>query len=456
MKPRFLFISVLIVCLSLLFFTGCSSNLFGQAVGNTCIKNCLATEGSYTVVTVNGSSVIKLEGNGSNCVLSEGTYQATKTDKGYSLKVGGRGVPCVEKSTTNVKPADTTSSCVANCNGKKCGDDGCGGSCGSCSNEKSCQEGNCKYSCNDPDQLNPYLVKTTVTTTNPIYNNKTDFCVSGSTVGEIKCSEDGQEYVTDSVVCSFNGVDGTCVDGACVMSSTPTTYTATTQPTPVCGNGVVQTGEECEIAQSPDQYNDGCFNCKKYVCNNILENGTQKGVNLLNSSGVVVQTYLNRCASNNSQLKIISCIANASIIFGINQVYTCPTGTTCADGACKVKEYCNTLYSLPLSSVGSTPQSSICAKRIIEKGYSSSLSGDSPFSYAKCHGVYKGVIVVVDINGRINYAGLSSGVFRPLGFDQKCPLEKSGWYNGFPTDINAAKRCIDEGKSYFDFYDIAC
>ncbi|MBO4349855.1 MAG: hypothetical protein J6A01_02790, partial [Proteobacteria bacterium] len=34
--------------------------------------------------------------------------------------------------------------CVPNCNGKQCGGDGCGGNCGTCGNDKTCDHGRCR------------------------------------------------------------------------------------------------------------------------------------------------------------------------------------------------------------------------------------------------------------------------------------------------------------------------
>jgi hypothetical protein len=43
--------------------------------------------------------------------------------------------------------ADTADCCEANCTGKSCGDDGCGGSCGTCDTNYECVEGKCQATC---------------------------------------------------------------------------------------------------------------------------------------------------------------------------------------------------------------------------------------------------------------------------------------------------------------------
>jgi hypothetical protein len=45
-------------------------------------------------------------------------------------------------------PTATGPACVPNCDGVTCGDDGCGGSCGSCSGSTQCIAGDCFRTCN--------------------------------------------------------------------------------------------------------------------------------------------------------------------------------------------------------------------------------------------------------------------------------------------------------------------
>ncbi len=58
-----------------------------------------------------------------------------------SLGIGAAG-SCADWDTT--RPATSAScSCTPQCNGKQCGDDGCGGACGNCSGSTTCQNGQC-------------------------------------------------------------------------------------------------------------------------------------------------------------------------------------------------------------------------------------------------------------------------------------------------------------------------
>ena len=56
--------------------------------------------------------------------------------------VCGDGV-CGSGETEENCPEDCAVVCTPNCEGKVCGDDGCGGSCGTCSDNQMCKEGQC-------------------------------------------------------------------------------------------------------------------------------------------------------------------------------------------------------------------------------------------------------------------------------------------------------------------------
>jgi uncharacterized protein YfaP (DUF2135 family) len=48
-----------------------------------------------------------------------------------------------EGATQSVAVIENTGQCIPNCSGLVCGDDGCGGSCGSCSTNQFCSQGFC-------------------------------------------------------------------------------------------------------------------------------------------------------------------------------------------------------------------------------------------------------------------------------------------------------------------------
>ena len=75
---------------------------------------------------------------GSDVPMDPGVKDDGITDPGVSDEV-----------TTDPGPGDLyvveaeTDACATDCTGKECGDDGCGGSCGSCSEDEECKEGQC-------------------------------------------------------------------------------------------------------------------------------------------------------------------------------------------------------------------------------------------------------------------------------------------------------------------------
>lgn len=88
----------------------------------------------------------------------EGTYQvflnnydncgASSTD--YTVTISVLGAETVFTGTTrttgetqNITSFENTGSCTPDCSGLECGNDGCGGTCGTCSGTQSCSEGIC-------------------------------------------------------------------------------------------------------------------------------------------------------------------------------------------------------------------------------------------------------------------------------------------------------------------------
>jgi general secretion pathway protein C len=89
------------------------------------------------------------------------------------------------------KPASKSSSdpdCKPECDGKACGDDGCGGTCGECTDDEICNEGKCEANADGPEEseLNVELIGTIASPTNPgarFANIKADGSIEMVTVG---------------------------------------------------------------------------------------------------------------------------------------------------------------------------------------------------------------------------------------------------------------------------------
>jgi len=59
---------------------------------------------------------------------------------------GGSCGTCTEGAVCN-QNGQCVAGCIPNCAGKQCGDNGCGGSCGACAPEQTCQNGQCVFGC---------------------------------------------------------------------------------------------------------------------------------------------------------------------------------------------------------------------------------------------------------------------------------------------------------------------
>lgn len=59
-----------------------------------------------------------------------------------SAHCGACGTACAAGETCT--GGVCTGSCIPNCNGNQCGDDGCGGSCGQCGGTQRCRDGRCR------------------------------------------------------------------------------------------------------------------------------------------------------------------------------------------------------------------------------------------------------------------------------------------------------------------------
>lgn len=109
---------------------------------------CTSTGIDISLINNGGIKCVNNSGTGgfSDCLNAPGSYQSIEPESKYSncnLNCSGR---CYGDGTC----------CVPNCDGKKCGDDGCGGNCGSCAYGEDCntENGTCSVGSTIPQYLN--------------------------------------------------------------------------------------------------------------------------------------------------------------------------------------------------------------------------------------------------------------------------------------------------------------
>jgi len=113
----------------------------GVCAGGHCFYSCanISFEGCCdgdTALFCNGETVV-----GQDCSrLSEPYNKCGWTGDYYGC--GGEGA-----DPSGSHPMQCDLSCQPDCNGKECGSDGCGGTCGECNDNESCVSGHCLFSC---------------------------------------------------------------------------------------------------------------------------------------------------------------------------------------------------------------------------------------------------------------------------------------------------------------------
>lgn len=219
-------------------------------------------------------------------------------------------------SIVNTRTAQCTgtATCTPSCSGSVCGDDGCGGSCGSCSTGYACSSGSCNIVygdgiivgsevCDDGNVVNGdgcssvgaletgWVCVGAPSVCGEIHGDGIivggEQCDDGNVLNGDGCSstgmnEPGWVCVGAPSVCGVTHGDGLirgneqCDDGnlnsgdGCFPNSTiEQGWTCVGEPSvcsfdaAVCGNGVLETGEECDDGNSVN--NDGCSNlCQTY------------------------------------------------------------------------------------------------------------------------------------------------------------------------------------------------
>lgn len=139
--------------------------------------------------------------------------------------------------------------CTPTCDGKVCGDDGCGGSCGQCGGGRRCRDGRCQ----EPEDDGPINIPTPECVENndvcsegdsccdPLYTCANAFCEQSTTC----CGVDGASCSDE---CDCCGIESSCAEGTCINTGQgcnpefcPEDY--------VCGNNFCgQTNDCCGLS----------------------------------------------------------------------------------------------------------------------------------------------------------------------------------------------------------------
>ncbi|MGB0589274.1 MAG: cupredoxin domain-containing protein [Myxococcota bacterium] len=171
------------------------------------------------------------------CGDADTTADSTATDAVGSDDSTGSADDDASGSVTD--PTENEGDCTANCTGKTCGDDGCGGSCGTCGSGDACNAtGVCVATadCTDTCESVGATCGTMCGEACGTCSVNSD-CVSGACVCAASC--EGKTCGDDGCggSCGTCAADETCDGSSCVGAETP--------PTPVCGDGTCNGTESC-------------------------------------------------------------------------------------------------------------------------------------------------------------------------------------------------------------------
>lgn len=204
------------------------------------------------------------EGSCGNCGANE---ECTETFQCHCLLDSAQ---CAEVCCDPGQVCTDAACCTPDCEGKVCGDDGCGGSCGECSDndfctgEEACVDGQCQNGdAPDCDDGNPCTDDTCDPAQGCLYSNNTepcndqsectdqDVCTEGACVGgEVTCDDEnpctddscdpaqGCVYANNTILCNDNDVctfGDICKDGTC-----------SSQGTQVCNDNNGCTDDNCD------------------------------------------------------------------------------------------------------------------------------------------------------------------------------------------------------------------
>ena len=156
---------------------------------------------------------------GSRCVDGRCQFECIPDCNGRECGDNGCGEPCGFCDRGQECNADGQCACVPNCDGRSCGDDGCGGQCGVCLRGQSCNEaGQCvndEVDCPGSSQRD---------TCPPIQNQFGEF-VNNSAPSTVMCDFVDNVAICQAVRCSrcyewqLINCDTCCWEGQCAASA---------------------------------------------------------------------------------------------------------------------------------------------------------------------------------------------------------------------------------------------
>ena len=165
-------------------------------------KTCGSVDDSCGIILNCGSSSISCSQTFGTCSVT-GTKTCLADGTGYG--------ECV-----------TTDPIIANCAGKTCGSDGCGGVCGTCENGKNCINGNCITTCVDSDGGLNYTIEGNITQY-PSGSYFLDICANNTSniLIETICkngsisSEEHHDCTLDGMICKGRVCINSCIPKTC-------------------------------------------------------------------------------------------------------------------------------------------------------------------------------------------------------------------------------------------------
>ena len=290
---------------------GCGGSCGTCGVGQTCLAGiCIGESGCGDVTyagSCDGQTLVWCENdqvNSADCSALDGNYKC-------EFWADGDGFYCVEKDA-----------CVPDCAGMACGDDGCGGTCGSCPAEENCQNGTCIPGPCEPDCVGKACGADGcggVCGTCP----DGSYCKSGHCADECLPDCAGFECGADGCggSCGVCPAGFSCEASVCVQGCTPH-CTGKECGDDSCGGfcGSCPAGNVCQSGKcSPDCVpacdnlecgSDGCGgscgSCPKdYTCDNGSCTAAPNGCGNVTSVGQCDGDVLNKCIS--SQVVSINC-----------------------------------------------------------------------------------------------------------------------------------------------------
>jgi hypothetical protein len=252
-----------------------------------------------------------------DCVLAATCDQIlgnASTVMSCMVKCMSKSKPESDSSILTPIGQDSGPGCTPSCSGKQCGDDGCGGSCGTCSNGESCTFGVCVSSCT------------------PSCSGKEcgddgcggscGTCSYGKTCNSWGQCESSQPSCTSSYCGSSSAVPGSSPSCYC-DSQCKSNNDCCPGYDAVCGSSSsTNSGAICS-ASIPCSSSDTCLMLESAATNGMcLASCTNVGDSCATSSS----GQLSLCALTDSA-KTQSFCAYICLIQG--QSYSCPYGTTC-------------------------------------------------------------------------------------------------------------------------------